>query len=541
MSINEIKQEIISKIDINWPTLYKIRYVYLMLGKYLSKDTDFFLSVDNKLDKLNLTFDEINDIYNSKEGRDNLVICYSAACILKDIYDSLGIKSKLIKSLNNKVEYEKDEQSMTINHYFLAVSDEKDTYFMSLASDLAYIQEGMQTKHFANYIPYTMNINNKEINVYEGKRINARVLTNEELYKIDKDIKYLENLFLDKKTKEYSLQYNNSYFQILKDDLKNNKLYYNILIEKSDIYNKLYNFSVNDHKISFENVTLEELSNEEKEAWINILCYNVTKKICSIFNTIPRSSIFAYNFSYDVWIKYISTLISGALKISNIAIDDNNDYNKFSKEIKKEYNFNQFDLDNPIDILDKTNALVNCIRTNNSKNFNVLLHKLCYHFLNKRLIFDENANRVDDYYIVNKFETLFPYIFSCNKDNIKTSFNKRGYGEQIVLVKEIIQLIFEELNKNNSYSENYDDRYSAALNKIQIHTIKNIYSLEYKIVFSIENDDPEKSDFYYIYDPKNNTFKVANILDYHEYIIASERLRNSISILNDDVNDIKKR
>ena len=42
-----------------WPDLYKIRYIYLELGKVLYKNTDFFFRVKNKINDDFMTFDEI--------------------------------------------------------------------------------------------------------------------------------------------------------------------------------------------------------------------------------------------------------------------------------------------------------------------------------------------------------------------------------------------------------------------------------------------------------------------------------------------------
>ena len=96
--INMLIEEIVSNVHDDWPTLYKIRYVYLAVGKELMRDTDFFLSVDGKLGEANLSNQEIIDIYNSDKGRGLAVICRSASSILKMVYDRLGIRSKLIET-----------------------------------------------------------------------------------------------------------------------------------------------------------------------------------------------------------------------------------------------------------------------------------------------------------------------------------------------------------------------------------------------------------------------------------------------------------
>ena len=48
-NLKELKKYIISTINPNWTNLEKIRYVYIISGKYLQKHTEFFLTLDNKL------------------------------------------------------------------------------------------------------------------------------------------------------------------------------------------------------------------------------------------------------------------------------------------------------------------------------------------------------------------------------------------------------------------------------------------------------------------------------------------------------------
>ncbi len=42
MNINEIINYVVLGVNYNWPTINKIRYAYVELGKYLQKNTDFF-------------------------------------------------------------------------------------------------------------------------------------------------------------------------------------------------------------------------------------------------------------------------------------------------------------------------------------------------------------------------------------------------------------------------------------------------------------------------------------------------------------------
>ena len=97
MNIDELSDKIISNMSNLWPDIYKIRYIYLELGKYLSKDTDFFFSCDNKLYEYNMTYEQIKEAYESKTGINYKVICRSASEILKYVLNKVGIKADVIK------------------------------------------------------------------------------------------------------------------------------------------------------------------------------------------------------------------------------------------------------------------------------------------------------------------------------------------------------------------------------------------------------------------------------------------------------------
>lgn len=195
MSIDDIINSAISGVKEEWPLIYKIRYVYITLGKFLKKNTDFFFSVDHKLGEMNMSFQDIRDAYSNDDELSESIICKSSSIILKMIYDRLGIKSRLVKSLNNIIEYDDGTNKIDINHRFLAVSDGENEYFCTLSSDLPYIQMGMETKHFGVNIPYFKKIGDIEQQVYEGEEIKHTVISKELLRKIDIAIGYIKNQY----------------------------------------------------------------------------------------------------------------------------------------------------------------------------------------------------------------------------------------------------------------------------------------------------------------------------------------------------------
>ena len=228
MKIDEVANSILSGINPNWSNLYKIRYIYLELGKILSKDTDFFFSCDNKLFEYNLSYEEIKDIYESTTGKDFKVICRSACEILRYVLKKAGIEAEVIKQINKPININIDDKDLTINHYFLVAYDDdnNNAYFMTLASDLPFIKEGMKTRLFANDIPYKrINQDGIEEQVYEGNEINNTVLSIDELRKIDEDIGYIKTYYdfdnNDHHKNEKYLQYNDAALLMIKEEKPN--------------------------------------------------------------------------------------------------------------------------------------------------------------------------------------------------------------------------------------------------------------------------------------------------------------------------------
>lgn len=556
--INILIDEIVSNVKDEWPILYKIRYVYLALGKELMRDTDFFLSVDRKLGNANLSNQEIIDIYNSEKGRGLAVICKSASSILKMAYDRLGIRSKLIET-NTSLATIYDEGELLINHWFLAVYDDKGkAYFMTLTPDLGYIQMNMETRHFASNIPYIRDFGSKKMQVYKGEEIKPSSISRDELQKIDIEIGYIkrEYLYNDKyqKGKNWKRNYDNASFFMLKNEMNNNKLFYEIALQKSSFYHFCTNFrGENGRYISFEQDDLVNLTNEDWYCFNKIICKQVLNRINKLLGyevfIIPNISSKYWN--YESWllnlcVKLQDDILKGMnLKNeadTNITIDLNHfEYNKWSREIKSKYISNQ-SYDDILSILDKMNSLVKSTQEENTrKNVGILLHKLGYHFISTKYIYEKNIDEngyLSNSYIANKFNLLFPYVFSCN--DVITDFNKMGYSEQVSIIKEVIMLMFSEISKNNSIRLNgYNENYNATFNRIQMYTVRNKETQDYSIVFNIPSNSNE-FDYYFFYNPGNNLFKAVNFLDfYNDYTIVSNRLKNKLSIM--DLEKIEKK
>lgn len=545
MEREQVINDIISRIDSNWDNLHKIRFVYIELGKLLSKDTDFFFSMDRKLGEANLSIKELRSIYESETGRKNFVICKSAAMLLKSIYDRIGIKSVPVKSLNNISHLEENGEVLDVNHWILAVYDGDDVYFLTLASDLPYIKTGMETKHFGDNISYKKVINGEEIQVYEGEEIKHTVIPRDKLKQVDIDIGYIRNYYSyhDEAyvVNHYELNYDDIGLLMVRDALRGNRYYYELEIYNTPFYKNLFPV--------LEERKMDDISEEEWDYFERKVCGYVYDKICEILGfeiqVIPR--VENKDWNYQSWLlslsinleQYIYEELSKDGSIEEVPIDmDHFVFTKWSRTVKKKYDYDrkEFDYDNLLGIVDKLNSLILCIQNKGkTKDFMRLFHSLSFHFIPRNKIFEnalDSNGFVSSYYIASKFKTTFSAMYGCGEE--QRPFNLMDYSEQVVMIKESLTSMFPELNYNNCKDMNgYNDLYSPVANRIQIYPIKNKTTGDYHIVFNIVGNQYD-DDYYFLYDPKANRLSLTDVLDtYNDYYIVSERLKNRVSI--DDV------
>lgn len=556
--IKELVDEVIAGIHDEWPMIYKIRYIYLEIGKKLYKDVDFFFSADSKLGEVNLTISEIKDIYNSnigrKVGKYLRVICKSASYILKLAYDKVGISSHLIET-NTTITATSLNEEFLIYHWFLAINNTEDNeiYFATLTPDLPYIQMNMDTRHFGSDIPYKRDYNGKIMQIYKGEEIKHSVIPREKLKEIDIAIGYIKNNYhyndKGQSDNNWMLQYDSTAFSMLRNSFKDNQLFYKLEIMETAFYQNLMEFDTSDNKhFSFIYDDVLELSDRDWDCWIKIVCKNVLGIIQEIlgYELYVLPDINSNYWNYEAWILNLCVKIQYDLffilnngkkdNFNDISVDVQNfKYNKWSKQIKNKFRLKKksFDYDNILIILDKMNALYNCSKSKGKNgNINELFWSLGYHFINPSHIYENNIDNdgyLSNYYIANKFNKVFQDVFSCNE--MVTSFNQMGYAEKVAIIKEVLIIMFPEINKSNSFSlKGYDDNYSAILNRIQLYPIKNKNDGYYSILFNILGDN-KNSDYYFLYNAKTNTFNVSNALDvYNDYIIVSNRMKGRISI-----------
>lgn len=557
MTINDAVKITLDGINPEWSTLEKIRYAYVTIGGLIQKDTDFFFSVDNKLGDKNLSLDEIKKIYeDDKRTGDLKVICRSAAYILERIYEELGIESKLIKT-NSIISTIQGEEEFLIHHWILVVKDDDKNYFLTLSADLAYIQMGMETRHFASNIPYKRKMGDKEVQVYQGEEIKPTLLDKKTLRDIDIKIGYIKNMYTyDEKyrsTKDSHYNYNDAGLYLLGSELASNKLYNEMEEQNTYFYNKLIEFDTEDRHISLVETPIDEITHEEWLRWVKRLCKLVHRRIEKIikYRIVIETFYDDPDWNYENWIREICIQIQRYLHQflnethEELWVQGEFNYNKWSRQMKKtiEPLYNELEVNNVLMMLDKTNVLASGVLNGNiPKSFMTLFNSLSYHFVKKDFLLEGATHNgvVSSKYIAHKFKRLFTSIFECN-DKI-TDLNRMEYSEQIVIIKMIIDKMFPELNSQNGILEDYyNENYSIVQNRIQIYSVKHKVTGEYNLVFHILGDDTF-GDSYYFFETKTNKFSIANILRINrEYIIVSDRLRTRIEEMEDIAEKKNKR
>ena len=548
MTVNEIVLEATKNINPEWSCLEKIRYIYIEVGKYLVKDTDFFFSAEGKLAEANLSVEQMTEIYNNLNGRDGRIICRSACYILQKALAEVGISSEMIKSNNNVAHV----GNLEIAHWFLSVNnyETNENYFMTLSTDLPYVKNNLKTKHFGSNIPYIKELpDGSKVQVYEGKEIKNTVLLDDVLYEIDKNIGYISHYYFDRNKSNdnaWTLSYEDAGIEMVNYANRGNNLYYELLGYETDFYKELTEFKGNDGKrILFSDISIHDISKDDWKIWIKQLCKLVSEKLNDIIGFPILQTNFDDSWNYEDWIRnvvfktqeLIFLQINSGLSSPNFSeyyIKDDMKYSKWSRDIKKKFDVknNHYETDSILAILDKTNALVNNINSGfkNGK-FNDLFKSLMYHYIPSENILENNIDNdgyLSNSFIANKLNVVFRKVFSCEEE--KSDFNDMKYSEQIVIIKELISAMFPEINQNNSSQmENYDERFSPVFNRIQLYPIKNRKTGYYDIVINVVGTNSDL-DYYFFYNPKKNIFKPVSVLTLMtDYIIVSERFKSKMS------------
>lgn len=459
-----IEEEIIKSINPSWNKDEIIRYVYLYVGKYISKNVSFFYSLGRKLDNKNYDYKKIKSTYESKQIRNLSVICKSAAIVLQRIYKKLSIKSNLVETTQfNPFIDEESNETLEVHHWFLAVTSDNDRiYFLTIVPDLFNIQFNMKTEHFANNITYIrVNKKGEEEIQYKGPEIKHTVLSDEELTRIDEKIGYIIPYTIKEGNKQKRYDgYDNIFIENLRTYVRKN----NYLMElgyDTDFFKDIMNYNVN-------NMLIEEYLNTKDFSMEEI----------------------------DKWIEYI-------------------------KERATFYGHNPKD---DKDVNGKIIALRTSLQNKDAKKYRNLVGQLGINFVDEKYKIVKGGYCSQEY-LEKKFEYLFPKFFNFNEKSTPLTERFTGLSEKLDFIDMFIENMFPELREAKaSAGIKLNPKYSLYRNRIQRYIIYSTRRKQYDIIFSIDNSNT----YYYLDPVKGIFKKLNNLLNLisDEFIVVSDELRN---------------
>ena len=459
-----IEEEIIKSINPSWNKDEIIRYVYLYVGKYISKNVNFFYSLGRKLDNKNYDYKKIKSTYESKQIRNLSVICKSAAIVLQRIYKKLSIKSNLVETTQfNPFIDEESNETLEVHHWFLAVTSDNDRiYFLTIVPDLFNIQFNMKTEHFANNITYIrVNKKGEEEIQYKGPEIKHTVLSDEELTRIDEKIGYIIPYTVKEGNKQKRYDgYDNIFIENLRTYVRKN----NYLMElgyDTDFFKDIMNYNVN-------NMLIEEYLNTKDFSMEEI----------------------------DKWIEYI-------------------------KERATFYGHNPKD---DKDVNGKIIALRTSLQNKDAKKYRNLVGQLGINFVDEKYKIVKGGYCSQEY-LEKKFEYLFPKFFNFNEKSTPLTERFTGLSEKLDFIDMFIENMFPELREAKaSAGIKLNPKYSLYRNRIQRYVIYSTRRKQYDIIFSIDNSNT----YYYLDPVKGIFKKLNNLLNLisDEFIVVSDELRN---------------
>lgn len=557
--INEITEEVKEKGQ-NWSKLLKIRYVYIELCKRLQRNTDFFLSLYNKLGSFNFSEQELKEIYEYKVLKNSSyyqVICKSAAVALTTILSRLSIKCEIIET-------EKFEQHDTfeLHHFFVVASDDEYNYFLTPIPDLPNVQNNFKTQAFAAYIPYeTTAPDGTKSKYYKGPKIEHKELSDEEIRVLDEKLGYIKSYYKKSEKSDWELLYDDFAIEILKNDFSTNKEYFKIKQEEIPFY-KDFMLACIDKDYIIKKLNERVLKQYDDNSVVFIDAEKLFKQLSKGINTYEDMINYRKLVSY-----FLSSLSDNNANLYCEFLDDFTMFN--IKEIKPDELINvinlyikKYNIDNKQikglfkDIIKEINSLHISEGLTKDKlgrfkfRFDEKSHKLAAFIEAEIPIKEKKDNSVNKKYqsyvehVTEKFRTLFPIIFDCN--NGPTDFNNLGYSEQKNVMDRIITNIFNT-NKSDFYFEGfeYNEYYPPIYNIINPFPIKSNEDGEYSIIFIIENIINGKTVSFF-YDLRKNEFRECGVIEFahlirEKYTVASNRFKiNKMPEIEELENPLKK-
>ena len=469
----------------NWNQNKKIRYIYIEIGKLIYKDVMFFYTIQNRLltnkkNTLQYSISKIDEIMNTDDLFDYKVVCKTSADMLGYVFRNCNINYE-IKRTTSAATYYQGEKNVTIQHYFVAVQgDHGKMYALTLNPDLPNIQIGRMTVHFGNNIPYIKETIKKDEDgneiierhpQYEGKEIEFTEIDREELKQIDEELGYLnDSIFGGEEIKQH---YTDLYFEIIKKAFYQDKFYQYEISRDTDFYydlcqlcngDKTFEEIYNDKgkkKINKSELYLgfDPLEKTEKE-WDDIklfILFNIILRLYSELPDIDPDQILKENFILFKENNYEDIFNMYKDKLFQTGID-HTDLNKMKSlnplHIMKTMKYLFREIDDFVKKENKTHQDIVTIKENFLQKINAILLL----FVDKESVYD---NLTSNQYITDKTIYSFTKIFDIGN---KTEFNKMHLAEQLVIIKEVLELIFKDLDVDRT-SQGYDEQKSAIKNR----------------------------------------------------------------------------
>ena len=419
--LEQLKKEILSGIHPNWSKNQKLRYVYMKAGKKLTKDAIFFYSLGEKLGDAGLSYEELKRKYVENGVDENEVICKSTALFLKDIYEELGIETKLMKSDTFQRIYSKDgKEYFDVYHYFLCCTGDDDKkYFLTLSSDLMNIQNNWQTEHFANTITHQLREIHGKVNfAYQGDPIQETVMSLEELLALDYSIGLISS---EKETHPAAgssfVYYENGaaidsitlasspfVYQRAIGLMATRKGYSKYLSVHSDFYEQIFTFPTRDGKtISLNDTLLGDLKEADIDDWRTEMLKKIPSQDAKKKEEASKSVEVVFKKLKSMWnmAKDIRTMEEGEAKQKQIT--------RLKKGKEAFYN---------------------------------LLQNLSSLFVPEEYQEPHSKKDVTTSYLKNRFETLFADIMMLNKEEPSMLRRCNGLAEKIELLDRVLMDVF---------------------------------------------------------------------------------------------------
>lgn len=537
MNLEQEIDRIVYSTNSLWTDLEKARYVYIEVGKLVEKNSEFFLTHAKKLQRNALSKEEMERVHDISENMFSSsdwyrIICRSGAKLLAIIYERLNINCHLVKS----IDYMRlnHEDKIRVYHWLLSLDIDNTHYALIISHDLTNIKNNFSTEYFGTKYP---KVNAKGETLYDGEDLNFQEISKEELERIDKKINYIDTYY--KQGKSSKLSYDNYALELLQRDLSNNKTYYEIQVQKTDIYRKMFTLKDgNGNETNVTSIPLDNLFIEYYPQLVENVCLEVEKNIKKDLGIIMPSlkSIFT---DINVWFKHICSILQkelistyGEQNKSLFEINDDFDYLSWRSKQKKlvcpyKYYDDYLQLLDQVysytDLLSKLNKVFKAPKQSPEdlrmvRKLKSLHTAISMHFLPRRIILEENIEQVNgspyvtSNYINEKFKTMFPIVFNTNNDI--QPFNTLGYSEQIHSLNMIIPYLFYELTRKNcEQATEYNPYIKPVLNRIRIYTLFNERTGNYEIIFHIPSFYDFEDEFYYRYELKENKFSQIDIIE----------------------------